>query len=143
MAKPKVLLIAQADMNQIIEQNGSEVIYDDIYKKYFNAYNAYFDAPVLAAKRVFFNNQTTASSSALTAAFSKIANDGAGSTDWRKRWTGPSSRNADRLERGVWWRGFGDADGRRGSRPVIGDRLRVSDVGSRSQRGRRSNIGND
>ncbi|WP_431200190.1 hypothetical protein ACRQ5D_19000 [Mucilaginibacter sp. P25] len=78
VAKPKVLLIAQADMNQIIEQTGSEVIYDDIYKKYFNAYNAYFDAPVLAAKRVFFNTQTTASSSALTAAFSKIANDGAG-----------------------------------------------------------------
>jgi|GEM_PF-1447795 len=78
VAKPKVLLIAQADMNQIIEQTGSEVIYDDIYKKYFNAYNAYFDAPVLAAKRVFFNKQTTASSSALTTAFSKIANDGAG-----------------------------------------------------------------
>lgn len=78
VAKPKVLLIAQADMNQIIEQTGSEVIYDDIYKKYFNAYNAYFDAPVLAAKRVFFNTQTTASSSALTAAFSSIANTGAG-----------------------------------------------------------------
>ncbi|QEM11201.1 hypothetical protein [Mucilaginibacter rubeus] len=77
VAKPKVLLVSQADMNQIIEQTGSEVIYDDIYKKYFNAYNAYFDAPVLAAKRVFFNTQTTASSSALTAAFSKIANDGA------------------------------------------------------------------
>jgi hypothetical protein len=78
VAKPKVLLVAQADMNQIIEQTGSEVIYDDIYKKYFNAYNAYFDAPVLAAKRVFFNTQTTASSSALTAAFSSIANTGAG-----------------------------------------------------------------
>jgi hypothetical protein len=78
VAKPKVLLIAQADMNQIIEQTGSEVIYDDIYKKYFNAYNAYFDAPVLAAKRVFLNTQTTASSSALTAAFSSIANTGAG-----------------------------------------------------------------
>jgi hypothetical protein len=78
VAKPKVLLIAQADMNQIIEQTGSEVIYDDIYKKYFNAYNAYFDAPVLTAKRVFFNKQTTASSSALTAAFSSIANTGAG-----------------------------------------------------------------
>lgn len=78
VAKPKVLLIAQADMNQIIEQTGSEVIYDDIYKKYFNAYNAYFDAPVLAAKRVFFNKQTTASSSALTSAFSSIANTGAG-----------------------------------------------------------------
>ncbi|WP_413667095.1 hypothetical protein ACEN9X_21530 [Mucilaginibacter sp. Mucisp86] len=77
VAKPKVLLVAQADMNQIIEQTGSEVIYDDIYKKYFNAYNAYFDAPVLAAKRVFFNTQTTASSSALTAAFSSIANTGA------------------------------------------------------------------
>ncbi|SEN77091.1 hypothetical protein SAMN05192574_10489 [Mucilaginibacter gossypiicola] len=77
VAKPKVLLIAQADMNQIIEQTGSEVIYDDIYKKYFNAYNAYFDAPVLAAKRVFFNTQTTATSSALTAAFSSIANTGA------------------------------------------------------------------
>jgi hypothetical protein len=77
VARPKVLLVSQADMNQIIEQTGSEVIYDDIYKKYFNAYNSYIDAPVMAARRVFLNSQNIASSSTLTAAFANTAKNGA------------------------------------------------------------------
>lgn len=77
VARPKVLLVSQADMNQIIEQTGSEVIYDDLYKKYFNAYNSYIDAPVLTARRVFLNTQTIASSSTLTAAFADTAKTGA------------------------------------------------------------------
>ncbi|AYL94530.1 hypothetical protein [Mucilaginibacter celer] len=77
VARPKVLLVSQANMNQIIEQSGSEVIYDDIYKKYFNAYNSYIDAPVLAARRVFLNSQNIASSSTLTAAFANTAKNGA------------------------------------------------------------------
>jgi hypothetical protein len=76
VARPKVLLVSQADMNQIIEQTGSEVIYDDIYKKYFNAYNSYIDAPVLAARRVFLNTQNIASSATLTGAFADTAKNG-------------------------------------------------------------------
>lgn len=78
VAKPKVLLLTKEDMDQIIARTSSEIVADDLFKKYFDAYTAYFDLPVLGAKRVFINSSSNNSSAALTSAYTSTAKSGLG-----------------------------------------------------------------
>src|SRR5690606_5608114 len=68
VAKPKVLLLTRADMDQIIVRTNSEIVADDLFKRYFDAYTAYFELPVLGAKRVFLDPPSIPSPEALATA---------------------------------------------------------------------------
>lgn len=73
VAKPKVLLLTREDMDQIITRTSSEIVADDLFKKYFDTYTTYFDQPVLGAKRVPINSS---SDTALTSEYIATAKSG-------------------------------------------------------------------
>ncbi|MCG9910685.1 MAG: PKD domain-containing protein [Flavobacteriales bacterium] len=60
--KIRVLLINQTDVEKLINREPGELMADDIYKNFFDAYDQYFTLPELKAKRVHF---TAANSSDL------------------------------------------------------------------------------
>ncbi|RYZ48076.1 MAG: hypothetical protein EOP49_19630 [Sphingobacteriales bacterium] len=76
-AKIKVLLIAQSDMDKVINSEPTEIIVDHIYKSYYDAYTRYFVLPELKARRLPMSTLNTASLGALTIGYSNIIVNGA------------------------------------------------------------------
>ncbi|TSJ43013.1 hypothetical protein FO440_02140 [Mucilaginibacter corticis] len=79
VAVPKVLLVSQANMEQIINRTNTEVIADDIFKNYYTAYQNYYNLVTLGARRVFLNSAATASPTGLASAYVSAVNAGASS----------------------------------------------------------------
>lgn len=75
-AKIKVLLIAQSDMDKVINSEPTEIIADHIYKSYYEAYTKYFVLPELKAKRVPMTSLNTASLGALTKGYTNVVTNG-------------------------------------------------------------------
>jgi len=76
VAKPKVLLLSKEDMDKVIRLDTGEVIGDDIYLKYHEAYDKYFTFPVIRPKRVIMNKFNTLQGNALAGAYFTAAKDG-------------------------------------------------------------------
>lgn len=76
VAKPKVLLISKSDMEKVVHLDTGEVIGDDIYLKYHEAYVKYFTFPVIRPKRVLLNTTNTAQSTALAGSYFTASKDG-------------------------------------------------------------------
>ena len=76
VAKPKVLLISKSDMEKVVHLDTGEVIGDDIYLKYYEAYEKYFTFPVIRPKRIILNNTNTAQSTALAGSYFTASKDG-------------------------------------------------------------------
>jgi hypothetical protein len=76
VARPKVLLISKTDLEKVIQKDAGEVIADDIYLKYHEAYQKYFTFPVIRPKRVILNDSNTSKSDTLAGAYFNAAKDG-------------------------------------------------------------------
>ncbi|MDP2887491.1 MAG: hypothetical protein Q8P34_00825 [Bacteroidota bacterium] len=76
VARPMVLLISKSDMEKVVHLDTGEVIGDDIYLKYYEAYEKYFTFPVIRPKRIILNNTNTAQSTALAGAYFTTAKNG-------------------------------------------------------------------
>ncbi|MDO3641556.1 PKD domain-containing protein [Mucilaginibacter sp. L3T2-6] len=76
VAKPKILLLTPTNMTEVINRTNAEVIADDIYKNYYNAYTQYIDFAVLGAKRVFLTSTNIATADKLTNAYINTAKTG-------------------------------------------------------------------
>ncbi len=76
VAKPKLLLLSKSDMEKVVHLDTGEVIGDDIYLKYYEAYEKYFTFPVIRPKRVILNNINTLQSNALAGAYFTASKEG-------------------------------------------------------------------
>lgn len=76
VAKPMVLLISKSDMDKVVQLDTGEVIGDDIYLKYYEAYEKYFTFPVIRPKRVILNDTNTLQTNTLAGAYFNAAKDG-------------------------------------------------------------------
>lgn len=75
--KIKVLLVHPNDADAIINKETSkEVIVDDIYKSYYDAYTSYFELPELKSKRVILNKNNTTDLKILNQDYLSIVNGG-------------------------------------------------------------------
>ena len=77
-ATPKLLILSKEDMDKLIHKDADEIIGDDIYLKYHEAYEQYFTFPVLKAKRVLASKANTLKSTTLAGAYYTAAKNGAG-----------------------------------------------------------------
>jgi hypothetical protein len=76
VAKLRVLLLSPADMELIINRTAGEIIADDIFRDYFNAYTQYISLAVPGAKRALLNDTNTASQAKLCETYISIVNAG-------------------------------------------------------------------
>ena len=76
VARPMVLLISKSDMEKVVHLDTGETIGDDLYLKYYEAYEKYFKFPVIRPKRVILNQTNTAQSTALAGAYFTAAQAG-------------------------------------------------------------------
>lgn len=76
VANPKVLLLSKSDMEKVVHLDTGEVIGDDIYLKYYEAYEKYFTFPVMRPKRVILNDSNTLQTNTLAGAYFNAAKEG-------------------------------------------------------------------
>lgn len=76
VARPMVLLISKSDLDKVVSLDTGEVIADDLYLKYYEAYEKYFDFPVIKPKRVILNDTNTLQTNTLAGSYFNIAKNG-------------------------------------------------------------------
>lgn len=76
VARPLVLLISKNDLDKVVSLDTGEVIGDDLYQKYYEAYEKYFDFPVVRPKRVILNSSNTLQTNTLAGAYFNAAKNG-------------------------------------------------------------------
>lgn len=76
VARPLVLLISKSDLDKVVSLDTGEVIGDDLYLKYYEAYEKYFDFPVIKPKRVILNSTNTLQTNTLAGSYFNIAKNG-------------------------------------------------------------------
>ncbi len=76
VCKPKLLILSKGDMDKIVQKDAGEIIGDDLYLKYHEAYKKYFTFPVIRARRVILNKSNTLKSTTLSGAYFTAAKSG-------------------------------------------------------------------
>lgn len=78
VARPRLLVLSKSDLDKVIHRDEEETSGDDIYLKYHEAYNSYFNFPVIKPKRVIMNQTVTQNTTALASAYFRATRDGGG-----------------------------------------------------------------
>jgi len=76
VAKPMLLAISKGDLDKVIHRDDDPSRSDDLYLKYHEAFEKYFNFPQLRAKRVILNKSITKSPLTLAGAYFHTAKNG-------------------------------------------------------------------
>lgn len=78
IAKPRLLVLSKSDLDKVIIRDEHETTGDDLYLKYHEAYESYFNFPVIKPRRVILNRTLTQNNTSLASAYFRATKDGSG-----------------------------------------------------------------